>query len=68
MVAVLDVRCSWWTVQVRHGIGWRTYPMDVLAVSDLDAARQVRRAWGKYKLIRVKSAEMPDKYRRFRFN
>ena len=58
---------TYWLVAVRHGNGWRQYPMEVLAMSDLQAARDVRRSWGKYKLVRVKSAEMPDKWRRFRF-
>lgn len=57
----------YWTVQVKHGRGWRTYPMHVKARSDLSAVCQVRRSWGKYKCCRVRCAEFPDKWRRLRF-
>lgn len=60
-------RLSRWEVQVKHAGGWRRYPMEVSALTDLDAAKDVRNAWGKYKLVRVRCAEFPDKFRKFRF-
>jgi hypothetical protein len=57
-----------WTVAVRHGNGWRVYPMPVPAKSDLAAAKDIRRSWGRYKIIRVRPTDMPaEKWRRFRF-
>jgi hypothetical protein len=63
-MTVLIVR---WVVQVRHGRGWREYPMEVPANSDLSAALDVRRSWGQYRRCRVRCAEWPDEWNYFRF-
>lgn len=56
-----------WTVEVRHGRGWRRYPMEVPAATNLDAVRDVRRAWGRYAHCRVRWALGPDPWVQFWF-
>ncbi len=56
-----------WTVEVAHGIGWRRYPFPVRAISDLAAAKEVRKCWGNYRFVRVKSSETPGSWRKFDF-
>lgn len=57
-----------WYVQVQHGKDWRAYWAPVLAFTDLGAARIVRKAWGKYRRIRVRPVWDPGaRWRVYRF-
>lgn len=54
-----------WEVQGKHGKGWTNLGV-YYSVTDLNACQQAR-VNHKYKLMRVKSAEIPDKWHRYRF-
>ncbi len=56
-----------WLVQVKHGKGWREYPGEVIAATNLAAARYVRWQWGKYSIVRVRDAGNVFPWHRFTF-
>jgi putative component of toxin-antitoxin plasmid stabilization module len=54
-----------WEIRVKHGRGWRVL-LNERAMSDLAAARRVHRDTG-YRTVKVRAAEMNDRWRIFKF-
>jgi len=54
-----------WRVRVKYGRGWRIL-LNERALSDLEAAQAVHKDTG-YCTIQIKMADIPDKWRTFRF-